>query len=104
GDDPALIITRAAAKIVYVLVCPPDVLIERVQTRVQNSRNQNHLKRKELLISDYSQPGRLHELYENWISYCKAQVCEIKYVDVSSEKVKTITEEESLRLVSSTLK
>jgi SAM-dependent methyltransferase len=98
-DDPALIITRAAAKMVYVLVCPPDVLIERVQRRVQNSRNQNHLKRKEWLISEYSQPGRLHELYANWISYCKANLCEIKYIDVSSTKVRTVIEEDALKLV-----
>ncbi|HEX3036801.1 MAG TPA: methyltransferase domain-containing protein [Thermodesulfobacteriota bacterium] len=99
NDDPALIITRATDKVVYVLVSPPDVLIERVRKRVLGSRNLTHLKRAKWLISQYLQPGRLRDLYENWILFCKANVCELKYIDVSSEKVKTLTEEEALRLV-----
>jgi hypothetical protein len=98
-DDPALIITRAVSKVVYVLVCPPEVLIERVQMRVKNSHNSKNVQRAKLLVSEYSQPVRLRRFYEDWISYCQVQGCEIKYLDVTSDKVKAITKDEAFELI-----
>lgn len=97
-DDPALIITRAVSKVVYVLVCPPEVLIERVQMRVKNSHNSQNVQRAKLLVSEYSQPVRLRRFYEDWISYCQVQGCEIKYLDVTSDKVKAIAKNEAFEL------
>ena len=52
------------------------------------------------MIFEYSQPGRLRNLYEGWISYCKENGFELRYIDVSSRNVKSVTEKEALLLVS----
>jgi ubiquinone/menaquinone biosynthesis C-methylase UbiE len=98
-DDPALIITRAVSKVVYVLVCPPEVLIERVQMRMKNSHNSNNVQRAKVLVSEYSQPVRLRRFYEDWISYCQMQRCEIKYLDVTTDRVKAVTKDEAFELI-----
>ena len=99
-DDPALIIKRAASKMVYVLVCQPDILIERIRKRGSDRRSSKQIKRAKWLLEEYSRPGRLRSLYEDWISFCKENGCDIKYIDVGSDRIRVITEEEALRFVS----
>ena len=98
-DDPALTIMRVAqAKRVYILVCPRDLLITRLQAR---GRPKSRPRAKaERLIHEYSRPGGFQKLYEKWISHCKANRWEITYVDVSSRQVKPVPEGEALQLIS----
>lgn len=100
--DPVLTIMRVAAeKTAYVLVCPSDLLIARLK-EVLDSYGRPELrqiKKTERLIFEYCQPDRFRKLYEDWISYCKAHYCKVKYIDVSSRKVKAITEEEALKMI-----
>ncbi|MBI2485369.1 MAG: methyltransferase domain-containing protein [Deltaproteobacteria bacterium] len=101
--DPALTIKRVAdEKTVYVLVCPVDSLVVRVREVLNSYQNPKgkHVRKAERMIFEYSQPGRLRKLYESWISYCKANGFELRYIDVSSRNVKSVTEKEALMLVS----
>jgi hypothetical protein len=100
--DPALTILRASEdKTAYVLVCPPDLLITRLKEVLGSYRRPEakQVKKTERLIFEYSQPDRFRKLYQDWISYCKAHGCEVRYIDVSSRKVKAITEEEAIKLI-----
>ena len=101
--DPALAIKRVAdKKTVYVLVCPVDSLVGRVRAALNSNQNpeRKHYRKAERMIFEYSQPGRLRNLYEGWISYCKENGFELRYIDVSSRNVKSVTEKEALLLVS----
>ena len=98
-DHPALTIMRVAeTKRVYVLVCPPDIVIARLLGMHGGTRPRPGGK-AERLIHEYSRPGGFQKLYEKWISYCKANRWEITYVDVSSRQVKPVPEGEALQLI-----
>lgn len=82
-------------------VDPRDLLTSRLREvlNCQQPPKRKLIKKTERLISEYSQPGRMRELYENWISFCKAHGFLVKYIDVSSRQAKAVSEGEALNLV-----
>jgi SAM-dependent methyltransferase len=103
NSDPAMTINRVAAnKTAYIFVCPTNTLISRVNHDLNKYKRpkRKHQLLAERVIFEYSQPGKLLNLYEAWIAYCKTNGFNIKYMDSSSSKVKEVTQQEAMILVS----
>jgi SAM-dependent methyltransferase len=98
GADPVLTIIRAAeARRVCLLVAPKEVVMERVRGR-DRARSSPSAK-VEWLEREYSLPGRYRKIYERWIAYCKANGCDITYLNVSSPRIEVVSEDAALKLI-----
>jgi len=98
GADPVLTIMRVAeAKKVCLLAAPKEVVIERMHARDRSPSSPS--AKVEWLAREYSLPGRYRKLYERWIYYCKANGCDITYLDVASRRIKVISEDAALKLI-----
>jgi hypothetical protein len=96
--DPALTIMRVAdARRVCLLACPREVAVERLRARRETTAQAG--VKVEWLAEEYSRPGRYRKMYERWISYCKANGCDIAYVDIGSREIKAVSEEEALKVI-----
>ena len=98
-NDPLLTVTRSAdLKIVYILICRKKVLVERLLDRGRRQRP-GHRQKVDSLIRHLALSGWHQKLYECWIAFCKANRWDIYYVDITSWKVKLISEDDALKII-----
>ncbi|NIP30177.1 MAG: methyltransferase domain-containing protein [Candidatus Dadabacteria bacterium] len=102
--DPVLKIFRNAKnKNVYILVCSRKENIHRTNEsyrKLIKPKKKDKTKTDRILL-EYSQPDKYLNFYKEWIKFCKDTGCNIKFVDINSENLKIIGEEEALNIISS---
>ena len=103
-QDPVLRILRTSLnKNVYILVCSREDNLKRVVNTLDNlgKPKKKDKKKAQRILDEFYTPHKYVDLYSEWISFCKANNCNLNYVDIREQKGRIVDEAEALRIINS---
>ncbi len=103
-QDPILRILRTSDnKNVYTLVCNREDNLNRVKETLDKLTwpKKKDKKKAQRIADEFSQPHKYVSIYEDWIKFCKANNCNLTFIDMCQREGRIVNEEEALRIIKS---